>query len=164
MDNFVSLREFQERITHRLKSKDSYDLSHLHLGIYSDGKNYLFDMQDIGEILPLKTLTRTPKSKDWFMGVANIRGELYGIIDYFLFKNKKEINQSKANRILLIHKKHQLNTGLFVEKIVGLKDIADWEVSDHANLIFKDKDGTQWQKIDIIELIKLDEFLKIKVA
>ena len=84
----ISLREFQQGLSERLVSARRGEGAQALLGIESGsdelpgGSRWLIDLADSGEVTPLPPLTPAPLTKPWFAGIANIRGVLYGVVDF----------------------------------------------------------------------------------
>ena len=85
MANRISLREFQRDLASRLQTAARSAAAASLLGIQSGADFWLLTLLDAGEIIPLPTLTPVPLTKSWFCGVANIRGNLYSVIDFSAF-------------------------------------------------------------------------------
>ena len=75
MSKRLNLREFQQNLIDRLQAADLSDSRVSTLGVQIAGQNWLVDMVDIDEVLPLPALTPVPFTKPWFRGVANVRGK-----------------------------------------------------------------------------------------
>mgnify|MGYP003466077198 CR=1 FL=1 len=81
MSKRLNLREFQQNLIDRLRVKDLSAARVDTLGVQIAGRNWLVDMVDISEVLPLPALTAVPFTRPWFRGVANVRGNLYSVVD-----------------------------------------------------------------------------------
>ena len=51
------------------------------LAVESNGNRYLLPLVQSGEIFPWSAVQTVPYTKPWYMGVANLRGGLHGVID-----------------------------------------------------------------------------------
>ncbi|HQC81397.1 MAG TPA: chemotaxis protein CheW, partial [Accumulibacter sp.] len=87
MTKKISLHEFQSYLADRLAGAGSRNASGL-LGIQAGTEHWLLDLADSGEIVPLAPLTTVPLTKAWFAGIANIRGNLYSVVDWSAFLGK----------------------------------------------------------------------------
>ena len=70
-----SLRDFQAHLAKRLAGASEQSAAGL-LGVQSGADFWLLNLSDSGEIIPLPQLTTVPLTKNWFVGIANIRGNL----------------------------------------------------------------------------------------
>jgi twitching motility protein PilI len=132
------------------------------LGLQISGKNWLVDMSDISEVLPLPPVTRVPMSKSWFRGVVNVRGNLYCVADMASYLDKGSVDASSSNRILLVSDKHAFNAALLVDRALGLRDTRAWKQSNiDGQIEFVDDQGITWKKMDVTELLNQNEFLQV---
>ncbi|MDP0995635.1 chemotaxis protein CheW, partial [Klebsiella pneumoniae] len=51
------------------------------LAVQAGGRNYLMPLGQSGEIFPWAGVQPVPYTKPWFLGIANLRGTLAGVID-----------------------------------------------------------------------------------
>jgi twitching motility protein PilI len=51
------------------------------LAVEAAGRKYLFPLTQSGEIFPYAATQPVPYTQAWFLGVANLRGGLYGVVD-----------------------------------------------------------------------------------
>ena len=85
MANREALRELQTRLASRLQAARAEGVSVAWLAVRVGGRNLLFPLGQSGEIFPLSSLQVVPYARDWFRGVLNIRGGLYGVVDLAAF-------------------------------------------------------------------------------
>ncbi|MCF8167964.1 MAG: chemotaxis protein CheW, partial [Rhodoferax sp.] len=85
MANREALRELQTRLASRLKVARSEGASVTWLAVRTGDRNYLFPLSQSGEIVPLAQVQAVPYVRPWFRGVLNIRGGLYGVVDFARF-------------------------------------------------------------------------------
>lgn len=164
MSKRLNLREFQQSMIDRMQAKDISVDRVSTLGVQIVGNNYLVDMADIGEVLPLPQLANVPYTQPWFRGVANVRGDLYGVVDIAAYENYGTANGATHNRVLLISERHSFNAGLLVDRVLGLRDARSWrkEVAD-GRTVYLDEQGATWHKLDVRGLLDQQEFLQVGV-
>ena len=164
MSKRLNLREFQQSLSNRMQAKDRSGGQVTTLGIQIAGQNWLVDMSDISEVLPLPSLTRVPMSKPWFRGVINVRGNLYCVADMASYLNTGSVEANSANRILLVNDKHAFNAALLVDRALGLRDTRSWQQSNkEGQTEYTDNQGTTWLKMDVAELLNQNEFLQVGI-
>jgi twitching motility protein PilI len=164
MSKRLNLREFQQNLIDRLQMTDLSESRVSTLGLQIAGKNWLVDMADIGEVLPLPSLTVVPFSKSWFRGVANIRGNLYGVIDMATYEHSGAVSGDNNNRVLLISERHAFNAGLLVDRVLGLRDAKSWQKSEvDGQVEYQDESGALWRKLDVQGLLEQPDFLQIGI-
>ncbi len=159
-----SLREFQQNVLNRIQVQTSGGMpaQGATLGVQIGGQNWLVEMGDIAEVLPLPALTPVPLTKPWFLGVANVRGKLYGITDISAFSGTGDTLRGQSNRVLLLADKYAFNAGLLVPRVIGLRDSAAWsQTTVGGELRLSDDSGQVWRRLDIPALLQNEDFLHI---
>ena len=81
MANKEALRELQKRLAERLQKVREQAPTRNWLAVDVAGYGFLLPLDQIGEIFPLSVIQTAPHSRPWFMGVANLRGQLHGVVD-----------------------------------------------------------------------------------
>ena len=80
----ISLRDYQRGLSAQLA-----DLQTLRpaskLGILAGERRWLVDLTDTGEVIPVPTIASVPLTRAWYAGVANVRGNLYSVVDFSAF-------------------------------------------------------------------------------
>lgn len=162
MSKRFNLREYQQQVLDRLQERASAETQASTLGVRIGNTFWLVDMTDISEVMPTPPLTIVPLTKPWYCGVANVRGNLYSIIDSGAYLNDEIISQEAQNRVLLIGQRFAFNAGLLVSRVLGLRNMHDWQQIEVGNEIrYQDSNGQQWRKFDIKSLLQQPEFLQI---
>jgi len=161
MSKRLNLREFQQNLIGRLQQTGSSESRVTTLGVQIAGKNWLVDMADIGEVLPVPDLTIVPFTKSWFHGVANIRGNLYSVIDLAGYQHSGTASGDANNRVLLVSERHSFNAALLVDRVLGLRDANNWQTGEFEGQIgYVDESGGHWRKLDLQGLLTQPEFLQ----
>lgn len=170
-----NLREFQESILLKLKdaTQSTSTESTSRLGVVVGSKNFLLNLNDIKEVLPVPPVMHVPLTKPWFLGVANIRGVLYNISDFAQFIGMAPTHKSSNNRIILLSTEETSQVALLVGSLVGLRNIDSMVIEpdatgkkhqDHANYfsdqVYLDKDGNEWLQFDVTALVLDKEFIQ----
>ncbi len=164
MSKRFSLREFQKNLSERLQASSVAGEQATTLGVLIGHAYWLVGMNDISEVLPVPTAVPVPLTKPWYGGLANVRGNLYSIIDLPLFMGIQEDLRDGLNRILLVSHKFEVNAGILVTRVLGLRNISSWK-HDEANgkNQYEDENGQVWQKLDISSLVGQSEFVLIGI-
>ena len=165
----INLRAFQQELSERLKHKTAAQVDSLRLALECGGISWLVRLGDTGEVLPMPDPVPVPLTKPWFLGVANIRGGLYGMVDFGAFLTGKQSVRSGGARLVLLGTRFaDMRTGLVVNKVLGLRNLTDFarvEVSGgHAwgERGWRDKSGAEWRELDLGRLAQDAEFLQIE--
>lgn len=163
MSKRFNLREFQQSVLDRLQAQVAGGSDYAStLGVQVGEEYWLVDMADINEVLPLPPLTPVPLTKPWYCGVANVRGNLYSIVDLSVYMDGAAIPREGQSRVLLAGQKFAFNAGLLVSRVLGLRNIKDWQRSDEdGKICLQDESGQRWHKLDMAQLLQQPEFLQI---
>lgn len=164
MSKRFNLREFQQQLLDRLQEQKSGSAQVSTLGVQVGAEHWLVDMPDISEVMSLPAMTPVPLTKPWYCGVANVRGNLYSIIDFGLYSGGAEISREGQSRVLLLAQKYAFNAGLLVSRVLGLRNSAGWKrVEQDGKTLLQDEHGQLWRKLDVAELLGQADFLHIGV-
>ena len=174
MSNREALRELQTRLASRLQAARFEDVSASWLAVKAGAANYLFPLAHSGEIFPLINLQLVPYARPWFLGVVNLRGGLYGVVDLARFMGEGATFDPRgqtlaAPSVITFNAALELNCALMVDSLAGLrKPEAFGEVSAppegspvYFGTRFTDLNGERWQEINLQSLSQLPEFLSI---
>ncbi len=166
----TSLRDFQEYLATRLSQAAKGKGAASWLGVEAGGEAWLVDLSDGGEIVQTTQLTPVPLTRQWFVGVANIRGNLYAVTDLSVFRGGQPIVQNANSRLLLIGSRYGTNAALLVSRMLGLKRPEDFtpEAPDGTMPLwgqqrFADTQGKIWRKLSVRELLADQDFMNIGV-
>jgi twitching motility protein PilI len=80
----LSLKDYQRGLAERLREAGAGRMASK-LGVQLGTETWLVDLGDAGEVLPVPAVTPVPLTQPWFKGVANVRGNLYSVIDFPAF-------------------------------------------------------------------------------
>lgn len=76
-----ALRDFYSRVAGRLQAAQGETPGASWVAVRVGGQPCLLPLQQSGEIFPAAPLQGLPYTRPWFLGVANLRGELFSVID-----------------------------------------------------------------------------------
>jgi twitching motility protein PilI len=163
----LSLREFQEDLVRRFAEARSGDRRAL-LGIRAGRENWLINLADTGEILPVPPLAPVPLTCEWFRGLANVRGTLFGVVDFSAFHQGSAIPPGGPARLLLVGMRHGANCALLVSRAVGLRSPDEFQPEDepHADerpwvqARLRDARDALWLRLDVPRLLADPRFLQ----
>ena len=164
-----SLREFQAHLAARLAGIGDQRAAGF-LGVQSGTDYWLIGLPDVGEIVSLPPLTGVPLTKPWFVGIANIRGNLYSVADFSAFRGREATPRNAGSRLLLIGTRHGNNAALLVTRMLGLRNIDDLTpvagdpgAPPWANDAYTDKEGRRWRMLNVRRLFVDDAFMDIGI-
>ncbi|MDD5329497.1 MAG: chemotaxis protein CheW [Sulfuricella sp.] len=163
----ISLREFQESVVAKLQNLAASEAANpSRLGVQVGSQLWLVKLSDISEVLPVPPQAAVPLAQPWFGGVANFRGNLYGIVDFCHFLGGAPTAPGVDCRVLLAHPKFMVNAGIVVSRMMGLRNPdqmqrveAAGETQPWMGAAYRDEAGSLWQELDMQALTGHARFL-----
>ena len=167
------LRQYQVQLLERMQAaKTGAAAAGRELGVLLGGQRCLLDLTQISEIVPLQPVTPVPLAHDWYQGLANIRGNLTGVIDLARYQGELQTVSTAECRLITFAPQLGFNCALLAERVLGLRRLdemtaraadgggseAPWR-SQH----FEDREGQQWTRIDLALLTQEPRFLQVGV-
>ncbi|MDP3618697.1 MAG: chemotaxis protein CheW, partial [Ramlibacter sp.] len=125
MANREALRELQSRLASRLQAARTEGVQASWLAVESAGNKYLFPLAQSGEIFPYANPLHVPYTQAWFMGVANLRGGLYGVVDLSGFvagaapAMRSDATRAES-RLVALNAMLEVNCALLIDRLAGL--------------------------------------------
>jgi len=165
----LDLRTFQQELTTRLTSKTAAQVESTRLGLACADARWLIRLGDAGEVIAVPNVVSVPLTRPWFLGVANIRGNLFSVIDFAAFLGHEPAPLSGMTRLILFSARAgDLNAGIVVNRVLGLRNLAELapaappgEAPDWYAQRWMDGDGNAWQEIDLARLAHDPAFLQV---
>ncbi len=181
MANRQALRELQTRLATRLQAARSSGASVAWLAVEVQGAPYLFPLNQAGEIFAWTLVQPVPYTVDWYLGVANLRGGLSGVVDWAAFvaaatgagsraasARRADATQGESS-LLALNPALGVQCALVVDRLSGLRGgeaftsvrpppdgAPAWRGHDYL-----DAQNVAWQEIDLQALAQDPTFLSI---
>jgi twitching motility protein PilI len=175
MANKQALRDLQSRLAERLQAARTQARGESWLAVECSGRGFLLPLREAGEIFAPAPILPVPHSHRWFLGVANLRGHLHGVVDLAGFLGLKstplpaEAGVREQSRLVGFNNVLDINCALMVDRLSGLR--SDGDVTPEADdglarptfvgARLRDGSGRLWQELRLSELANDDAFLKI---
>lgn len=172
-----ALREFQSRLADRLQAARSASVSAAWLAVEAGAGRYLLPLGQAGEIFPWTPPQRVPYTRPWFLGVANLRGGLYGVVHLAAFAGgtapQLPAQSGDAarvqSRLVALNEVLEVNCALLIDQLVGLRGLEAFTASqtpapDAAPWLgasYTSAQGERWQELNLQVLAQQPEFLGI---
>jgi twitching motility protein PilI len=162
----ISLREFQQDLVRRLNEAAAADAPSARLGVQVGDELWLVRLEEAGEVIPVPPVAHVPLTQPWFRGLANIRGNLFSVIDLAAFQGREATPQTPDSRLLLVAERYNMSAALLVNRMLGLRNLKHFET--HAGRAerawdrgqYVDKDGQVWRELGMNELVYNEDFLQ----
>ena len=165
----TSLRDYQRELAERLRSAGAgHTVSKL--GLQVGDEAWLVDLADAGEVLPVPPITPVPLTRLWFRGVANIRGNLYSVVDFPAFLGRSPVAASDQSRLLLVGERFRLGAALLVDRSLGLRNAQELQPlatrgarAPWLRAEFADRQDAAWKELDLPQLVRHPDFLAVSI-
>ncbi len=168
------LREFQSALSERLRRAQGSALTSNRLGLQIGNRRLVVDLAQAGEILAVPDITPVPLTQTWYRGLANVRGNLLGVIDLSLFAGGPATPIDKESRVIALSREWRFAAGILVSRMLGLRSAADLSEAApsqdpaagdpyapwlRAHLV--DAQGARWDELDLAALAADERFMRI---
>lgn len=171
MANREALRQLQTRLAERMRAAREQAPEQSWLAVECAGNGLLFPLAQAGEIFPLAPLLPVPHTQAWFLGVANLRGSLHGVVDlaaFFGLRRSTE-GQRDQSRLVAFNPLLELNGALLVDRLAGLRSAGQLSADEapagdrpaFVGARYRDGDGRPWQELNLPALAADEQFLRI---
>ena len=94
------------------------------VGFSLGNKHYVSPLGEVAETMKMPRITRIPKTRNWVVGIANIRGRLTPILDLGRFLLRHPSQASSRCRILVVEEE-ELTRGLLVDAVHGMQRLSE---------------------------------------
>lgn len=155
------------------QDQESSDLS-LYCVFVVNGEKYTIPMDYVKEVVKMPSTTPIPQMPEYFSSMANVRGEVYGILDLGLFFNDQK-NELEFNYLLILnHEEYQVAISLNeVPNTIKVNEsmIEDLSSSNFGSIKGKKyltgivkKDNQMIIMFDVIGIISGEKFTRVFAA
>jgi twitching motility protein PilI len=162
----ISLKDYQMELAARLRAQSS-SATASKLAVQAGADGWLVELTEASEIIPVAGISPVAQTKPWFRGVANVRGNLYSVVDFPAFLGGAPVSLTDQSRLLLIGQRFRTAAALLVDRSLGLRNAAQLkpvEATSQAAWVraeYQDEDGRAWRELDLGQLVQHEEFLNV---
>ena len=164
----TGLREFQLSVAERLRTASKHAAVASKLGFQVGGENWFVALHQVSEVVPVPPMVQVPRTHSWFRGVANVRGNLYSIVDFAAFQGRDPTPGGVERRVILVSDRLVGGAGLLVSRMLGLRNPEQFNAAARpANApawvaaAYNDAGGTRWLELDLPALAREQRFLEV---
>jgi len=154
------LRLYQEQLLEKMQAARTGAGGNAgQLGLAIGATRYLVDLLEVGEIVSPAPLTVVPLTQPWYLGLANVRGSLLGVIDLARYLGEEASPDGPATPRLVVFAPHLgFNCALLASNVYGLRQAGAMErVGD----VLRDTDGNTWTPLSLAALVREERFLRV---
>jgi len=181
MSQREALRELQARLAERLQQARTEPRNASWLALECAGQGLLVALPSAGEIFVPSPVLPVPHTQPWFLGVANLRGLLHGVVDLAAFLGLRPPTGTAAlgvrdgghdaTRLVALNPTLGAQCALLVDRLAGLRSAAQLQPAatapdaharpGFAGPVWLDAQGRAWQEVDLGALARHEQFLGI---
>lgn len=162
----LKLREYQSQLLGRVQAARSADTLPAHqLGVlvgagagFEGGVRMLFDLSQVSEIVSSLPVTPVPLTQPWYTGLANIRGNLVGVVDIARYMGLSQAPAPASSQMVTFNPLGGFTNALLVSRVFGLRHAAAMEQGAGT---LRDGDGNEWVPFDYAQLVRDPRFLHV---
>ncbi|XLZ69626.1 chemotaxis protein CheW [Massilia sp. SR12] len=163
------LRQYQVTLLERMQAaKAGTGNAGRELGVLLGGQRCLLDLTQVGEIVPYQAVTAVPLAQDWYRGLANIRGNLVGVVDLARYMGETGSVPAADSRLVTFAGHLGFNCAILAGRVLGLRNPDEMEQQAPDSRLplwgiqqFLDRDAQVWTRLDLAELVREARFLQI---
>lgn len=174
-----ALRELQSRLAERLQQARAEPRGASWLALECAGQGLLVALPGAGEIFAPTPLLPVAHIQPWFLGVANLRGQLHGVVDLAVFLGLRDAAAAAqaareaardSTRLVALNPSLGAQCALRVDRLLGLRSAEQLQPApspegarrpSFAPACWRDASGRDWQEIDLPALARHPQFLGI---
>ncbi len=164
----LDLRAFQRELASRLATKTAAQVESSRLGLACGGDRWLIRLADAGEVVTVPEIVPVPLTRPWYLGVANIRGNLYSVVDFSQFLGREAPAGGALRLVLFGPRAGEMNAGIVVQRVLGLRNVTELapaappqDAPAWYGQRWMDGEGDAWQEIDLAALARDPAFLQV---
>jgi twitching motility protein PilI len=164
----TGLREYQLSVAERLRTAATRASLASKLGFQVGADNWFVALHQVNEVIPVPALVPVPRTQPWFRGVANIRGNLYSMVDFAAFQGGDAVGAGMERRVILASDRLIAGAGLVVSRMLGLRNPEQFtalprpaDAPAWVGGAYSDAGGARWLELDLPALAREQRFLEV---
>ena len=164
----TGLREFQLSVAEKLRTAATRTAVASKLGFQVGAENWFVALQQVNEVIPVPSLVPVPRTQSWFRGVANVRGNLYSMVDFAAFQGSDATPSGMERRVILVSDRLIGGAGLLVSRMLGLRNPEQFtalprpaDAPAWVGGAYSDAGGARWLELDLPALVGEQRFLEV---
>ncbi|MEO1619018.1 MAG: chemotaxis protein CheW [Planctomycetota bacterium] len=90
------------------------------------GQLAAFPLSGITEIERLPNITPLPRTPEWCLGIANVRGQIVSVTDLAALTGATQSGDLADQKVIMVHsQKHNATTALVVDRVIGIRSFGE---------------------------------------
>ncbi|GAB4396664.1 MAG: hypothetical protein OHK0048_02240 [Rhodoferax sp.] len=173
-----ALTDLQQRLAQRLAQARQRRTEPGWLAVLVDGRGVLLALDQIGEIFQHQQVLPVPYTREWMLGVVNLRGSVCTAIDLGALLRSAGLDwpaldavPSQALQLVTVNPCLQVNAAFRIDALAGLRHADDFATQQPASAgapaywgpCWQDAQAQRWQVLDLQPLVHSPEFLGVAV-
>ncbi len=173
MNERIRLADYQEDLARRLQEFAGAGTASTHVGVRSGAVEWLVDLRDAQEIIPLPPVTRVPLVQPWLRGLANVRGGLITVVDFAALRGEPATPLAVEARLLVLAPRYGVSAGLLFDRSQGLVNVRgltrgpetaalpEWAAAAYADRAGEARQGSSGLRYELAveSLVRSTDFL-----
>ncbi|MFZ1180165.1 MAG: chemotaxis protein CheW [Herbaspirillum sp.] len=164
------LHAFQAELLDHIESAQAGpDRHNSRLGVVVGGHRCLIDLREASGIIDLIPINRVPLTRDWYLGLANVDGNLIGVIDLARFCGGEQQVRGKDSRVIVTSSVVPVACGFLVSRVLGLRHTQEMVLQENADgaamLIaarrYLDRSRQEWAELSLAAIVDDTRFLQV---
>lgn len=137
------------------------------LGVAIGENRYLIPMNEVSEVISIAKVATVPLTQPWFLGLANVRGNLYGITDLGIYLGGSSMPFNLKSRILLASINKKLSGGFAVNSMLGIRERSEFILlknkKNKASVLnqYQDSEKRIWEELSLFAIMHEEQYLQI---
>jgi len=168
MSRRTGLRDFQLSVAERIRTAATRTTLSSKLGFQVGSESWFVSLNQVSEVIPVPPTVVVPLTQSWFRGLANVRGNLYSVLDFSAFKGGDATPTGVERRVILISDRLVGGAGLLVSRMLGLRNPEQFTAAERpadappwVAGAYTDAGGTRWFELDLPALVREQRFLEV---
>jgi twitching motility protein PilI len=139
------------------------------LGFRIGEERFVCPRDDVREVLVHPdSVTRVPGTKDWLIGLGNVRGQLLPVVDLSAFLGGGQTRVTRATRVIVVNHR-DVPAGLMVDELLGFRRFAEEQRREELPPTIAScehflqgafhQDGRDWLAFSLLRLVESPQFL-----
>jgi twitching motility protein PilI len=164
----------QDRLAQRLQVARAQGVGQSWLAVESAASKIIIPLAQAGEIFPYSTPQPVPYTQPWFLGVSNLRGGLFSVVDFAVYTTGKprvatnDFGRSEM-RLVVLNSAMELNCALVIDRLLGLRNAQSFTQAversdddpDWVERGLVDQSGAKWLELNVRKLTQTPSFLSV---